>query len=134
MDDDVADKFNDYPKEVKPNLLELRSLILMVAAELDLGAVEETLKWGEPSYSVKSGSPVRIDWKLHSPNNYYLYFNCQTKLVDTFRELYSDILTFQGNRAIVLQLSEPLPEGTVKHCIELALTYHKIKHLPLLGT
>ena len=133
MEKVVSAKFNAYPENAKSRLLELRSLIMLLASELDLGTVEESLKWGEPSYSVKSGSPVRIDWKLQYPNNYYMFFNCQTKLIDTFRELYSDVLAFQGNRAVVLKLSEPLPEKTVRHCIELALTYHRIKHLPLLG-
>ncbi|WP_242014604.1 DUF1801 domain-containing protein [Vibrio alginolyticus] len=112
---------------------ELRNTVLTIASELKLGEVEESLKWGEPSYSVKTGSPVRMDWKQKTPSRYYLFFNCQTKLVDTFRELYSDSLEFQGNRAIILSLSAPLPEASIKTCLELALTYQKRKNLPLLG-
>lgn len=74
-----------------------------------------------------------MDWKQKTPSRYYLFFNCQTKLVDTFRELYSDSLEFQGNRAIILSLSAPLPEASIKTCLELALTYQKRKNLPLLG-
>ncbi|QSV17205.1 DUF1801 domain-containing protein [Photobacterium ganghwense] len=133
MDKVVKDRFDEYPDNARIRLKELRCLVLQIAAELDLGEVEESLKWGEPSYSVKTGSPLRMDWKLKSPNNYYLFFNCQTKLVDTFRELYSEVLEFQGNRAIVLSLSEPLPKTTIKHCLELALTYQQRKNLPLLG-
>ena len=103
------------------------------ASDLELGEVEESLKWGEHSYSVKTGSPIRTDWKLKSPNQYYLFFNCQTKLIDTFRELHNDTLEFQGNRAIVLSLSSSLPEAEIKNCLELALTYQQRKHLPLLG-
>ncbi len=114
---------------------ELRNIVLTIASELKLGGeVEESLKWGGgPSYSVKTGSPVRMDWKQKTPSRYYLFFNCQTKLVDTFRELYSDSLEFQGNRAIILSLSAPLPEASIKTCLELALTYQKRKNLPLLG-
>ncbi len=133
MNDAVSKCFNEYPEDVRMKLLDLRSLILETASELQLGNAEETLKWGEPSYSVKTGSPIRIDWKLKSPSNYYLFFNCKTTLIETFRELYANELEFQGNRAIVLRLSEPLPEQAIKHCITLGLTYHKIKHLPLLG-
>ena len=50
-----------------------------------------------------------------------------------FRELYAEELEFQGNRAIILSLSQPLPEAVIKHCLELALTYQQRKHLPLLG-
>jgi len=132
MDKVVKDRFDEYPDNVRVRLEELRNLVFQVAFELELGEVDETLKWGEPSYSVKTGSPLRMDWKLKSPNNYYLFFNCQTKLVDTFRELYGDELLFQGNRAIVLSLPKPLP-AVIKSCLELALTYHQRKNLPFLG-
>lgn len=134
MDKAVKDRFEEYPVNARVRLEELRELIFTLSSDLQLGEVEESLKWGEPSYSVKTGSPVRIDWKLKSPTNYYLYFNCQTKLVDTFRELHGDVLRFQGHRAIELRLSDPLPEPEIKHCLELALTYHQRKHLPLLGS
>lgn len=129
----IQHKFEQYPETVKPSLNALRQLIYSLVDELELGDIEETLKWGEPSFKVKTGSPIRIDWKEATPDNYYLFFNCQTKLVDTFRELYSDVLEFQGNRAIVLTLKQLLPEAKIKHCLTLALTYQKVKHLPLLG-
>ncbi|MBF4246919.1 MULTISPECIES: DUF1801 domain-containing protein [Vibrio] len=133
MDKIVKDRFDEYPENVRIRLEELRNLVFQIVSELDLGDVDESLKWGEPSYSVKTGSPLRMDWKLKSPNNYYLFFNCQTKLVDTFRELYCEELEFQGNRAIVLSLSKPLPEAAIKSCLELALTYQQRKNFPLLG-
>ena len=129
----VQPKFDTYPTSVKLKLLELRSLILDVIVRNNLGDFEETLKWGEPSYLVKGGSTVRIDWKPKAKDKYFIFFNCKTKLVDTFRELYSDVLTFEGNRAIVLNLGEPLPIDVLRHCIELSLRYKSVKHLPLLG-
>ncbi|MDN3617284.1 DUF1801 domain-containing protein [Vibrio gallaecicus] len=129
----VKERFDEYPENVRIRLEELRNLMFQIVSELELGEVEESLKWGEPSYVVKTGSPIRIDWKLKSPSNYYIFFNCQTKLIDTFRELHDGTLEFQGNRAIVLTLSNPLPEAEVKHCLELALTYQQRKHLPFLG-
>jgi len=129
----VQDKFNGYPEHVKIILLELRSLILEIVQVHNLGEVEETLKWSEPSYLVKTGSTVRFDWKQKSPESYFIYFNCKTKLVDTFRELYSNDLEFQGNRAIVLRLTEPMPTTILRHCIELSLKYKQVRHLPLLG-
>jgi len=133
MNKAVKKRFDEYPEIARDRLYELRQLVFQIASELELGSVDESLKWGEPSYSVKTGSPLRMDWKLKSPNHYYLFFNCQTKLVDTFRELYGEVLAFQGNRAIVLPLSEPLPETVIKSCIELALTYQQRKKKPLLG-
>ncbi len=133
MQNAVKKRFDEYPENARSRLKELRGIVFSIAEELELGDIDESLKWGEPSYSVKSGSPLRMDWKLKSPAHCFLYFNCQTKLVDTYRELYGDVLEFQGNRAIVLPLSNPWPEEAVKHCIKLALTYQQRKHLPLLG-
>ena len=130
MNKDVENIFNNYPEFIKSKLIKLRELIYIVAQEQNLGAVEESLKWGEPSYSVINGSPIRIGFKGSSC---YLFFHCQSKLVSTFRELYSHNLTFEGNRAIVLNSEKPLPEHPLKACIKLALTYHSVKRLPLLG-
>lgn len=129
----IKERFDEYPQSALIRLEALRSLIFKVANNLELGEVEESLKWGEPSYCTKMGTPIRMDWKLKSPNHYYLFFHCQTRLIDTFRELYGEELEFQGNRAIVLSLSKPLPEVAIQHCLALALTYKQRKHLPLLG-
>ncbi|MEZ8825066.1 DUF1801 domain-containing protein [Vibrio amylolyticus] len=133
MNNTLKEKFDSYPDDVKPKMLELRELVLEVMKDVGCTTFEETLKWGEPSFVVDKGSTIRIDWKMKKPNQYCLYFNCKTKLVDTFRELYTDDLLFSGNRAIVLDLNQSLPKVPLKHCIELSLRYHTIKHLPLLG-
>jgi len=62
-----------------------------------------------------------------------MYFHCKTKLVDTFKELYRDILKFEGNRAIIFDMKDKIPVNELKHSIELSLTYHQRKNLPLLG-
>ncbi len=133
MKAEVKKKFDSYPKHIKPLILQLREFVFSVAEDLNLGEIDETLKWGEPSYTVKNGSPVRMDWKPKSPNQYFLFFHCQTKLVDTFRELYSEVLEFEGNRAIVFHTNKNLPKKAVRHCLEMAMRYKNIKHLPLLG-
>ncbi|MBF4436373.1 DUF1801 domain-containing protein, partial [Vibrio anguillarum] len=58
MDKVVKDRFDEYPKNVRIRLEELRNLVFQIVSELDLGDVDESLKWGEPSYSVKTGSPL----------------------------------------------------------------------------
>ena len=133
MKAEVKTKFDSYPEDVREKLQQLRALVLEVAAEENLGTVEESLKWGQPSYRTKDGSPLRIDWKPKVPEEYAMYFNCSTRLVDTFRELHRDELQFQENREITFNLGETLPEQAVKQCISIALKYHKVKHLPLLG-
>lgn len=133
MKNEVQYKLNSYPEHIRPLLLKLRTLILEIADTQDLGTVEETLKWGEPSYATKGGSPVRFDWKPKSPDHYFIFFNCNTKLIETFRLLHADVLQFEGNRAIILDIKAPLPTAAIRHCLECALQYKSIKHLPFLG-
>ena len=122
------------PKNGKKTNVNLRKLVLETAETINgLDTLEETLKWGEPSYLTKHGSTVRMDWKSKTPNQYAIYFKCTSKLVETFKAIYKDTFQFEGNRAIVFQMDDKIPEAELKHCISLALNYHKIKHLPLLG-
>lgn len=134
MKEAVRDKFEMYPELIARKLNRIRELILEVVSENGLGEVEETLKWGEPSYLVNGGSTVRFDWKAKNPDRYAVYFNCNTRLVDTFKEIYGDLFAYEGNRAILFGTTDSIHEEQLKHCIKLSLTYHKIKHLPLLGT
>ena len=48
----------------------------------------------------------------------------QTDLVETFRELYPTQLRYGGNRSILLDAAEEIPEPELRHCLALALTYH----------
>lgn len=131
---EVEKVFNTYPDNIRAKILLLRQLVLETAEEIDdIKSIEETLKWGEPSYITKHGSAVRMDWKKSNPDQYAMYFHCKTKLIDTFKELYSDNFNFEGNRAIVFNVKDKVSVHELKHCIALSLTYHKIKHLPLLG-
>ncbi len=133
-DKEVEAVFKAYPDFVKTKMLELRALILEAADELEeVSAIEETLKWGEPSYLTKYGSTVRIDWKAKKTDHYAVYFKCTSKLVPTFRMLYPKLFEFEKNRAIVFSIEDELPNDALKSCIKAALRYHKIKHLPALG-
>jgi len=134
IDSRVPEKFDAYPIAIKNKLDNLRRLIIEVASENDtISEIEETLKWGEPSYLVKKGSTIRIDWKAKTPDQYAMYFKCTSKLVETFRDVYKDQFKYEKNRAIVFNLSDKIPEKKLKTCIGLALNYHAIKHLPRLG-
>jgi hypothetical protein len=127
----VAAVFDSAPPPIRRQLLTLRTLILDVAAATPgVGPLVETLKWGQPSYLTEasgSGTTVRIDRVKDAPGKLGLYVNCQTNLIDTFRALYPDALTFSGNRGIMLDAAEPLPADELRHCIALALTYHARK-------
>jgi hypothetical protein len=129
---EVAAVFADFPEPIRDRLLELRELVISTADETEgVTGFAEALRWGEPSFVTKSGSTVRMNQK--SPTEYALYFNCQSKLVDTFRELFPTTFRFEGNRALVFTLEDPLPQDELRMCLSIALTYHKRKHLNLLG-
>jgi hypothetical protein len=120
--------FSAYPGPIRAKLLALRRLIFDTAkATSGVGAIKETLKWGQPSYltaETKSGSTIRIDRVKSAANRYAVYFHCQTDLVETFRELYPTELSYGGNRSILLNAEDELPEPALRHCVALALTYH----------
>lgn len=125
--------FNNYPKQFQKKMHHLRKLVLQTSKELGLEDLEETLKWGEPSYLTKHGSTIRMDWKKKKPDQYAIYFKCTSKLVSTFKVIYPDTFSYETTRAMVFKLDDKVPTKELKHCISLALTYHKVKHLPLLG-
>ncbi|MEN7982465.1 MAG: DUF1801 domain-containing protein [Nanoarchaeota archaeon] len=124
----VATVFTSYPKEFRTKLMFLRQLIFDTAAKTKgVGEIEETLKWGEPSYLTqksKSGSTIRINWKESLGDKYAIYFKCTSTLIPTFKEIYPKDFTYEGNRAIIFKQNEKIPIKKLRHCIELALTYH----------
>jgi hypothetical protein len=127
-DSTVDAVFDAYPRPVKAKLLALRRLILDTAKRTNgVGRLQETLKWGQPSYLTSetgSGSTIRLDAVKSSTAQYAVYFHCQTDLVATFRQLYPTELSYGGNRSILLDVDDEIPQAALRHCIALALTYH----------
>ncbi len=74
-----------------------------------------------------------MDWKAKQSSSVSLFFNCKTTLVETCKEIFGELFQYEGTREIVIPLSQELPIEALKHIFSLALRYHKIKHLPLLG-
>src|SRR5712672_3708312 len=130
--------FSAYPKPIKAKLRGLRRLIFDTAKTTEgVGALQETLKWGQPSYltaETKSGSTIRIDQVKSAANQYAVYFHCQTDLVATFRELYPEEFNFGGNRSILLNAEDEISEPAIRHCLALALTYHLNKRKAARGS
>jgi len=129
---EVAAVFEAYPTMIKQKLMFLRQLIFDVASETDgVGELEETLKWGQPSYLTtqsKSGSLIRIDQIKSQAGKYAMYFHCQTTLVDTFKEMYRGKFEFGGNRSILFRQEDAVPVNELRHCVSIALTYYLRKN------
>lgn len=127
---DVDAVFNAYPPAQRLALLELRRLILETAIEANVGDIVETLKWGQPAYlpaRPRTGTTIRIDAVRGSQDRYAIYVNCKTTLLDSFRLMYPDAFKFEGQRAVIFSIGRTPPEAALRHCIALALTYHRAK-------
>ncbi len=128
--------FSDYPPPIQNRCLHIRQLIFDIANQYpEIGPLEETLRWGEPSYipnKTKSGSMIRLHHYPLKPFDFSVFFLCQTQLVTTFKELYPSTFHFSGNRSLDFLVSEPMPWPELQHCIFMALSYHlTIPYTPL---
>ncbi len=122
---EFEEKLASYPNFVRDKLADLRALVVETAREIpEVKSLEETLKWGEPSFLSPKGSTLRFDWKEKTPHQYQMYFKCTSRLVPTFREVFGDTFRYEKNRAIIFQLDEELPIPELKSCIKATLTYH----------
>lgn len=133
-DERIEAKFLSYPAHIRTKLFELRTLIIEAAQESEaVKEIEETLKWGEPSYLCKTGSTIRINQVKNTTDRYAVYFQCTSKLVPTFKSVFGDTFQYDKNRAILFHTEDELPKEALKHCFKTALQYHKLKNLALLG-
>ena len=126
---EVTAVFDTYPAEMADRLLILRQLILDTADAIGITDMEETLKWGEPSYVTKKGSTVRIAWKPAHPDQYSIFFKCTADLAPAFKARYPDTFTYGGNRSIDFAIHDKVPTDALTRCIAMALTYHLNKKL-----
>lgn len=95
--------FDDCPKFLTDRLVQLRQLIFETATEVEeVGKLEETLKWGQPSYltaETKSGTTIRIGQLIHAPTQYGMFVHCKTSLLSTYGELFTGVLIFMETPA-----------------------------------
>jgi len=127
--DPVHAVFESYAPELRSGLLALRDLILETAEATEgVGAIEETLKWNQPSYltsETNSGSTVRVAPAAKgSKADYAMFFICNTNLVDSFETMFGDTFTYEGNRALLFNLGDEIPRDELRECVAMALTYH----------
>lgn len=129
----VAEVFAEYPPVFQKKLKKLRRLILDVSKNHpELGGVEETLKWGEPSYLPRKkniGTTVRIHWLKSKPDQCGIYFNCNTTLIPRIKRKYGNLFKYEGKRAILFGPDDEIPTNEVKDCVTMALTYHLKKKM-----
>lgn len=121
MDPAVAAAFDTFPSDVRTMALHLRALILEVAAE-GCTVPTETLKWGQPSYHVPSGSPLRIGQP--KTGGCALYAHCATHIISTYAATFPDLDRIEGNRAVHFHSMADIVPDRLRLLIRHALTYH----------
>lgn len=128
MPQDVRAAFDAFPPEVRHRLAEVRLMILRLAAgDWRIGAITETLKWGEPAYltaATGSGSTIRLGWPRRMPDHAAIYFICRTTLVEEFRERFGDPFRHEGGRAILIPAAGEVATAPIEMMLSSALTYH----------
>ncbi|KMW59341.1 hypothetical protein AIOL_004323 [Candidatus Rhodobacter oscarellae] len=109
-------------------LREIRALILRTAAEMGI-EVTEALKWGQPAFlpPKRDGTTIRLG---ATPTHAKLFVHCQTTLIDQYRDRFPTEFTYEGNRAVLMPLDQPLNADALAQVIALALTYHRRKRTP----
>ncbi len=114
----ILQAFEAFPPAEAQVLRDIRALIFSEAERLGAGQVEEILKWGQPSYRVKEGTPVRLGLLDGAPA---IFVHCQTSIIEEARTVFGPDEAFSGNRA--LRVTEGL--DAARHVIGAALTYHR---------
>lgn len=131
-DRNVQQVFENLDNPACERLLALREMIIDEAARHpEIGEVQETLKWGQPSYlpvKPRTGTTIRIDRHRAKVDSVGLYFNCNSSLADDYQQLYPGVFEYEGRRAILIGTSGPVRAKELRHCIALALTYHLNKN------
>lgn len=130
MPPEVAAVLDRYPAQARVKLLELRKILFEEAERLEVGALQETLKWGEPAYLTpisKAGSTIRMAWKPKKPETCSLFFSCNTDLIARMRETFPVEFQYVGNREVSFPIEEDLPDFAARAIVGMALTYHRAK-------
>jgi hypothetical protein len=124
--DKVARVFAAFPAVERDMALSLRDLIFEVAGVTpEAGQVEETLKWGQPSYltpETKSGSTLRIG--LAKGGGVAVFAHCGTDIVSTYAATFGTLDHIEGNRAVVFRCPDDIAPAHLRLLVRHGLTYH----------
>jgi len=107
--------------------MHLRGLVFDAAESYNVVELTETLKWCESAYLTvpRIGSTIRLRWKRKQPDHAAISLNFQRIFIGDLRATFSDKLTLQGNRAILVPLEDPSLDAVLSLCPGSALTYYR---------
>lgn len=128
MTDPVSHITSLWPAEAQLKFAHIRTLILDVGADADIGPLTESLKWGQPAWRPdrpRTGSTLRLNWSDKLPQTLALFVDCKTTLAADMLAAYPHDFQYESNRAMRMQLNTPLPEGAIAHLAHATFTYHQ---------
>ena len=124
--DAVKAAFEAFPPDSYAMALTLRDLIFSVAWDTpEVGQIEETMKWGQPSYltpETKSGSTLRIG--VPKQGGAALFAHCATDIIATYASTFPGTDQIEGNRAVIFTTAHDIVPMRLRLLIYHALTYH----------
>ncbi len=130
MNNVIVEIYDSYPNDIKHYLLKFRQIIYEVSQNSDeIGEIEESVKWGQPSYRPmnKSGTTIRLGWSAKKPNVYSIFVPCQTTIIRDFKVLYPNELNYIGNREICFDKHKDIKLKVITEFINQALTYYLVR-------
>ncbi len=121
--------FARYPTDVRTCLLNIRRAIFHAASRIeDVNGIEESLKWGQPSYrgtGTRFGTALRLGCEGQQVPRAAVYVHCGTSLIEDLKATRGLTLETKGNRAILLAAGSAGPDDDIRAVIEAALIYRK---------
>lgn len=122
----VADVYQAMPDGARKTALALRELVFGIASQTpEVGAIEETLRWGQPSYitpETKSGSTLRIG--ATKAGEAAIYAHCGTTIISTYAATFPEMDRIEGNRAVIFASANDIVPERLRLLIKHGLTYH----------
>ena len=104
-----------------------RAIFHDVAGAAGIGDLDESLKWGQPSWrpiKPRTGSTLRVSWDSGDPDHLPLFVDCKTDLASRMQSLYPDLPQNDGRRRLAVDLTQPLPEQAIAHLAQMTFCYH----------
>ena len=117
--DDVTRVIEGYAPDTRKGVLTLRDLILDLADE----PLTEALRWGQPSYIARRGTPLRLG--PHREASFAIFAHCQSNVINTYASQFPGWDRIDGNRAVLFDHVDQIEPERLATLIRHALTYRR---------
>ncbi|WP_299280488.1 hypothetical protein [uncultured Tateyamaria sp.] len=119
-----------WPGAAQHRFGQMRALFLDVAAQADIGPLDESLKWAQPAWRPRKpriGSTLRLNWSPSVPDRLITYVDCKTDLAGQMATRFPGAFHNDGRRSLGFDLDTDLPTNALWQLAHLTFTYHLTK-------